>query len=210
MIIACPSCRTRYRVQAASLGRAGRTVRCSGCGELWFAEPPAEMADDPPPPLATPPPVPVAAAGGGGSPRPKGWAWAAATALLLPLAVLVLARNEVVARYPATAPAYQRLGLPVELPLGIEFRHLSSLQRRAGETGVLVVAGEIANVAAQVRQVPPIRIGLLDEGGREIDFALFDAPRPSLEPGAIERFEVELAAPPAEARDFSVSFAAAR
>lgn len=206
MIIACPSCHTRYRVQALSLGRAGRIVRCSGCNELWFAEPPAEDGDPPPLPAAPP----EAPASGGTPPRPARRGWLALTAALLPLALLLLGRNEVVARFPVAAPAYQRLGVPVELPLGIEFRRLSSLQRQAGGAGVLVVAGEIANVAAAVRPVPPIRIGLLDAEGREIDFALFDAPRGSLEPGAVEPFEVELAAPPAEARDFSVSFAADR
>jgi predicted Zn finger-like uncharacterized protein len=209
MIIACPSCHTRYRVEAASLGRAGRTVRCSGCNELWFAEPPAEAENDPPPLPAAPPP-PAGPAGDRSRPRSAGRGWLALTVALLPLAALLLGRNEVVARFPAAAPAYQRLGVPVELPLGIEFRRLSSLQRQAGDTGVLVVAGEIANVAARPRPVPPIRIGLLDADGHEIDFALFDAPRASLEPGAVEPFQVELAAPPAEARDFSVSFAAER
>lgn len=209
MIIACPSCHTRYRVPASSLGRSGRTVRCSGCGELWFAEPPAETGNDPPPlPAPTPPaasPVTVAT-----TRPPARRAWFALSVTLLPLAVLLLGRNEVVARFPAAGPAYQRLGLPVELPLGIEFRRLSSVQRQAGEVGVLMVAGEIANVAAGTRPVPPIRIGLLDAEGREIDFALFDPPREALEPGAIAPFEVELAAPPAEARDFSVSFATDR
>jgi predicted Zn finger-like uncharacterized protein len=201
MIIACPSCRTRYRVDPASLGRAGRTVRCSGCGERWFIESPEAAVDSPPLPPAEEPPAPPA-------PKRSGSAVRMAVGLGgLALAGLLLGRNEVVAWYPAAAPAYQRLGLPVELTLGIEFRRLGSLQRQEDGANVLVVTGEIANVSGQPRAVPPIRIGLIDGQGREIDHALFDPPRPALEPEAAHPFEVKLAAPPPEARDFSISFA---
>jgi predicted Zn finger-like uncharacterized protein len=36
LIVTCPACRTRYRVDAAALARPdGRTVRCAACGHLW-------------------------------------------------------------------------------------------------------------------------------------------------------------------------------
>ena len=48
------------------------------------------------------------------------WLLAGLAALL---AVAALAgRNEIAARLPATVPFYQLLGLPLELPLGMEFR----------------------------------------------------------------------------------------
>jgi predicted Zn finger-like uncharacterized protein len=201
MIIACPSCRTRYRVDPASLGRAGRTVRCSGCGERWFIESPAVAVDLPPLPSAEPPVEPT--------PKRSGSAAVRMAVGLggLALAGLLLGRNEVVAWYPAAATAYQRLGLPVELSLGVEFRRLGSSRRQEDGGNVLVVTGEIANVSGQHRAVPPIRVGLIDGQGREIDHALFDPPRPALEPEAAHPFEVKLAAPPPEARDFSISFA---
>src|SRR4030088_3459401 len=37
MLIVCPSCQTSYDVTAASLGEAGRSVRCVRCQEVWFA-----------------------------------------------------------------------------------------------------------------------------------------------------------------------------
>jgi predicted Zn finger-like uncharacterized protein len=37
MLIVCPSCATSYSVEPASLGPAGRTVRCARCKESWFA-----------------------------------------------------------------------------------------------------------------------------------------------------------------------------
>jgi len=53
MLIACPNCSTSYMIDPASLGEAGRTVRCARCKTTWFASKP-EMAgagtDDEPPP----------------------------------------------------------------------------------------------------------------------------------------------------------------
>ncbi|MBT3792200.1 MAG: DUF3426 domain-containing protein [Rhodospirillales bacterium] len=42
MIITCPSCATRYQVDPAKFGAAGRRVRCSSCSNVWSEEP----ADD--------------------------------------------------------------------------------------------------------------------------------------------------------------------
>jgi predicted Zn finger-like uncharacterized protein len=37
MLIVCPSCATSYMIDPASLGAAGRTVRCARCKATWFA-----------------------------------------------------------------------------------------------------------------------------------------------------------------------------
>jgi predicted Zn finger-like uncharacterized protein len=39
MHIVCPHCSTSYAIDLASLGAAGRTVRCSRCKEVWLARP---------------------------------------------------------------------------------------------------------------------------------------------------------------------------
>jgi predicted Zn finger-like uncharacterized protein len=39
MHIVCPHCTTSYAISAATLGAAGRTVRCSRCKEVWLAHP---------------------------------------------------------------------------------------------------------------------------------------------------------------------------
>src|SRR5262249_9950558 len=40
MLIACPNCSTSYMIDPASLGEAGRTVRCAKCKTTWFASKP--------------------------------------------------------------------------------------------------------------------------------------------------------------------------
>src|SRR5437868_5345095 len=39
MQIVCPHCTTSYAINLATLGTAGRTVRCSRCKEVWLARP---------------------------------------------------------------------------------------------------------------------------------------------------------------------------
>ena len=39
MRIVCPHCTTSYAIDLATLGAAGRTVRCSRCKEVWLARP---------------------------------------------------------------------------------------------------------------------------------------------------------------------------
>lgn len=43
MIITCPSCSSRYPVDAASFAPSGRKVRCAKCGHSWHQSPPADL-----------------------------------------------------------------------------------------------------------------------------------------------------------------------
>jgi predicted Zn finger-like uncharacterized protein len=46
MLIVCPSCTTSYNIDPASLGAAGRTVRCARCKTSWFAGGPDATVND--------------------------------------------------------------------------------------------------------------------------------------------------------------------
>jgi predicted Zn finger-like uncharacterized protein len=62
MILTCPSCDTRYEINASALPPGGRTVRCAKCGNSWTEQ--SEQAAAPAAPVAAPvaaaPPPPPA------------------------------------------------------------------------------------------------------------------------------------------------------
>ena len=67
MHIVCPHCTTSYAIDLATLGAAGRTVRCSRCKEVWLARP-----ED-----AVKLPVPAMAAAGGSAETDAAAEWEA-------------------------------------------------------------------------------------------------------------------------------------
>ncbi len=55
MIISCPECSGRFRVDPSALGAGGRRVRCSKCAHTWLQSPPDSEAE--PAPAADPEPT---------------------------------------------------------------------------------------------------------------------------------------------------------
>jgi predicted Zn finger-like uncharacterized protein len=205
MILTCPQCSTRYHVDPAALGSAGRTVRCASCGQRWSVKPPADTprAVDLGP-LATQAPRTPAAAPRRGSRSLIGLL--AAVLVLLLAASAVIGRNEIAADFPATAAVYQALGLAVAPELGLRFEEVKSTRLEEGGISVLVVEGAIVNTTGSERAVPPIRITLLDGGGRELQEELFQAKEQNLEAGSKTSFSGRVVNPAERARNYRVTF----
>lgn len=76
MIIACPSCATRYVVPDSAIGVEGRTVRCAKCRQSWFQAGPEHLPA--PPPAPPPPPAANAPEASTATTAPAPWAEPAA------------------------------------------------------------------------------------------------------------------------------------
>jgi predicted Zn finger-like uncharacterized protein len=205
MILTCTKCATRYHVDPTSLSAEGRLVRCAGCGHRWTARPPA----DPLKPLDSPTLSPASRRPGAAAAQrssPRVVTWLVAALVVLVAASAVIGRNEVVARFPASAAVYEALRMPVGPRRGLTFEDVTSKQLVEGGVTVLVVEGGIVNQSKEAREVPPIRVILLDDGGRQLQGETFSSKEASLGAGAKTTFSGRLVNPPNQARNFSITF----
>src|SRR5919197_6379037 len=130
MIVTCPACSTRYNVDPRALGSSGRIVRCANCAHTWHQAPPPDLprsVDVPPPTAAEMRPVQVPMAQ---PPRPRTWVAAGWVLFLLLLAAIgiggVMAREQIVEKWPPAAKLYSMIGLSVEPPgAGLELRKVT-------------------------------------------------------------------------------------
>ena len=206
MILTCSKCATRYHVDPASLGSEGRVVRCAGCGHRWTAKPPQDAPkalDVKSQPITAAWRAAVAARRRSSPPIV---AWLAVALVVLVLASAVIGRNEIVARFPESSTIYQALGLPLAVRPGLEFEQVTSERVVEGGVAVLVFEGEIVNQSKEPRHVPPIRVILLDDGGRQLQREIFSSKDASLDAGGKTTFSGRLVNPPSQARNYSITF----
>jgi predicted Zn finger-like uncharacterized protein len=220
MLLACPSCETRFQVAAAALGPEGRTVRCAQCRHRWFAtaEPvmesvmeaaeatesvygvpaapvlfgadvgwaEAEAVEIESPSIAAEQAPEITVEPGGGpagsepSPREKprpvrsrparrgvprpALAFFAVVGLF---AVILGARATIVSTVPSLAGLYAAIGFPVNLR-GLEFRKVTTKREMQDGIPVLVIDGEVVNVARHPVEIPRVRLAVLGAGGQEL------------------------------------------
>ena len=228
MIIACPSCDTRFEVNAAAFPSGGRKVKCARCAHIWHAtaaEPdaPAETARETPeeslsssiaPPTIVPASEEARAemiwAGSDIPPRRSGrlaTIGLAAACVALVAAGLYIFRDTVVAYIPGAGPAYAALGMPVDVT-GLDLVIEAQAMTASGDGATtLVVTGSIANVTGRERPVPAIRATLLSKEKAELHSWTFDPGIATLKPGERHEFRQELAQPPADTYQVYAHFA---
>jgi predicted Zn finger-like uncharacterized protein len=188
MILTCPACASRYVVDDASVGPAGRMVRCNHCRNVWRAEPPDAplQVGAPPEPVETLT-TPAAPADLPGEALPKqfrarvqeaqksrrfavaGAVWGGMAVLVLALLGLaVLFRTDVARAWPKTASLYAALGLPVNV-VGLAVENVTSAPGIENGREVLVVGGDVRNVSDRPQTLPrALRLQLLDKEARVV------------------------------------------
>lgn len=215
MIATCPACSTRYLVDPGALGPTGRLVRCAKCAHTWHLEP----AEDAPRRVEVPPPEPPQVSLRGTSrvqlpalPQKRrrlsavGWAAYAVVLAGIIAGGLWWTREHVVSRWPSAARYYQMLGIPVEAAQGsFDFHNVTPIRDVENGLPTLVIQGEVVNVSSVARQVPKLKVTLLDSSSRELQSWSFTVSDDRLLPGASVPFRTSIAQPNEAATMIKVS-----
>jgi predicted Zn finger-like uncharacterized protein len=129
--------------------------------------------------------------------------------LVLAIAVaLVAGRERVVRSVPSAARLYAAVKLPVN-PSGLELKGVRSELVVNGADKLLVVEGEILNVAKRDVGVPALELSVRGPDGLPLYTWTNEPPRKTLAPAESARFRARLASSPAEGREVLVRFAQA-
>jgi predicted Zn finger-like uncharacterized protein len=234
MILACPSCAARFKIDPETVGQDGRLVRCGRCGHEWLAVKPIEgsndsaapsaaeptldakpepAADSPLEPVPELPPAPILPA----LPRRRrdggAWisvlGWGTLALVVGALSIGVFARERVLALWPGAVQIYAALGfVAAPPPPALKLVDLNrSWVTRDGAT-ILVVEGRIVNEGDLARPIPQLRGILRDGENREIQAWTFGAERDQIAPGQSIAFRTEVKEPAPAAAGLSVTFVA--
>lgn len=208
MILSCPACEQTYFADDESIGSEGRNVTCASCGHEWFERP-----------SGTPPGDEALARGAHERyleavrlrrKRRSRLTAIAVWAIMLTLftgglASAVIWRDDVVRHWPESASTYARLGLDVNR-FGVEFENIERSRELRGTVPVLTVSADIRNVSAHTREAPAVRVGLLDDFGREIAHIFAEVTPARIAPGEAGRFSAVVENPPPDSYRLDLRF----
>ena len=222
MILTCPSCSSRYHVDASAFSSKARKVRCANCGHRWKATPPVDTPQSvdielsPETASRETEISPVAAAipqtairRPAASRERKGLPIAgmlSAGMVVLLLVSLVIGRNGIVEKVPAAAGIYQSVGLSVDLDLGLEFNDVTLSWQDEGDVFVLVVEGEIVNLSEASQTIPPLRMAILGSDGQELQYESIEIAEDKLSAGNRVNFSGRMVNPIDQGENFRLTF----
>lgn len=232
MILTCSSCATRFLVDAAAIGPAGRSVRCARCQHSWFQEPAVDLPRSlqrPDAEAASTPSETRTRAGitPGGQPTPLrsganlpaiprksramgsklSWGILGGSVLLV-LGSGYIFREQITLAWPPAAKLYSLMGLQTAIG-NLQLADVSYSQAIQSGRPALTVKGTVRNDGNGEIALPPILVKLRNAAGRDIFQWTYPLPLASLAPGASLAFETILPDPPPEARSLDVTFAPA-
>jgi hypothetical protein len=120
-------------------------------------------------------------------------------------AAVVMWRVEIVRLLPQTATFYRLIGLEVNLR-GLAIKDVKIGTETVDNKPVLVIEGNIVDVARRTVELPRLRFVVRDAKGAEIYAWNAVLEQASLKPGEKAWFRSRLAAPPLEGRHIDVRF----
>lgn len=227
MIINCPSCKSRYKVEPEQFGAKGRRVRCTACGNLWKEKPPEDFPQpvEPEASLEQDGREEVSAteatanssvdrleadtneASGGKRGNARGWA-----ALVVVVGAIfivgVLAQESIVRYWPPAQRLYMAIGFPsFESKSRLNIEIVSHDQAVKDGRTILIVKGKVTNTSDEVRDVPKLQAWIRTSDAKELANWTFSANQVRLLPGETSRFVTRFQNPPAGAAALKIDFA---
>ncbi|MEL6662270.1 MAG: FxLYD domain-containing protein [Pseudomonadota bacterium] len=208
MIVTCPACDNSYFADDSTLGQNGAQLTCISCGHAWFEKVECVPASD------------EALARGAheryleavrlrSKRRSRMVAlgvWAVMGLIFTSaIAASVVWRNDVVRTWPQSASAFDWVGLEVNR-FGVDFENIERSRELRGTLPVLTVSADVRNVTDQSQRAPRVRVGLLDDYGREIAHMMADVSPRTIPAGEAGRFSAVLENPPADSYSLDLQF----
>ena len=132
------------------------------------------------------------------------WAGLGAGFCALALGAVVF-RTDMVRLMPVTAGAYAFARMPVN-PTGLAIEGVQGAPGLKDGHADLTVSGSLRNVETHLRTAAPLRVLLLDKGGKRLASEVV-TPTGALKPGETRPFSVSFLDPPLAAASFQVEFA---
>jgi hypothetical protein len=120
-------------------------------------------------------------------------------------AAVVMWRVEIVRLLPQTATFYRLIGIEVNLR-GLAIKDVKISTETVDNKPVLVIEGNVVDVARKTVELPRLRFVVRDARGAEIYAWNAVLEQASLKPGEKAWFRSRLAAPPPEGRHIDVRF----
>ena len=134
--------------------------------------------------------------------------WSIAAGLLVAFVViLIVGRDRIAGRWPATASLYQTLALDIgPLGAGLQFQKVTNTVQSRGGKSVLIVKGEVINLSRITRRLTHVHIRLLDAHNLMLVSWSVAPRRAELRQGDLLPFEAVLPAPAPTAVSTEVTF----
>ena len=119
----------------------------------------------------------------------------------------VVMKQQVMMWLPATQRLYAMIGLePEVLGHGLKIVEPNPKKEIDGNDEILIVEGEVRNIAEKPVDVPLMRGALLDKQGKELHIWTFTAAKSRIGPGELAQYRTEFRNPPSDAQSLDITF----
>ncbi len=109
--------------------------------------------------------------------------------------------------FPALGSVYGLFGIDAKIPgLGLEFQNVSQKMIIEDDVNMLEISGNVFNPTEKSKPLPPIKVGLLDASGHEIQEQAETLPVTEIAPKASVPFIVKISSPSAVASNIEITF----